>query len=131
MNDETVVRDWLFKGLAVEDMLDTFEGEGLAVRAANDPGAVQRLMPLEDFSVSIRRSALDALPAYLAFFCIENAVRELVTERMSEAKGRTGGLWERVLISGRRSMDARRRRAAIDGTSAEEHKRSSTRTSAT
>ena len=87
MTDESLIRDWLFKGLSVEDMLDALEGEGLAVRAADDPGAVQRVMPLEDFSADIRRSALQALPAYLAFFCLENAVRELVVERMTDAKG--------------------------------------------
>ncbi len=87
MNDESLVRDWLFKGLSVETMLDALEGEGLAVRAANDPGALQRVMPLEEFSAEIRRSALRALPAYLAFFCIENAVRELVSERMTDSKG--------------------------------------------
>ena len=87
MNDEGLLREWLFKGLSVEDMLDALEADGLAVRAANDPGAVQRVMPLEEFSTDIRRSALQALPAYLALFCLENAVRELVTERMSDAFG--------------------------------------------
>lgn len=87
MTDPRVIRDWLFKGLAVEDLLDNLESDGYAVRAANDPGAVQRVMPLEDFSSEIRRAALRALPAYLAFFCIENAVRELVVDRMTESKG--------------------------------------------
>lgn len=87
MTDLGVIRDWLFKGLSVEDTLDTLEGEGIAVRAANDPGAVQRVMPLEDFSPDIRRQAMLALPAYLAFFCLENAVRELVIERMTDTFG--------------------------------------------
>jgi Swt1-like HEPN len=87
LNDESLIRDWLFKGLSVEDMLDSLEGGGLAVRAANDPGALQRVMPLEDFSLEIRRSAIQAIPAYLALFCLENAVRELVGERMTEANG--------------------------------------------
>lgn len=97
MNDELLIRDWLFKGLSVEDMLDALEAEGLAVRAANDPGAVQRVMPLEEFSPDIRRSALQALPAYLALFCLENAVRELVAERMSDAFGTEW--WESAGVS--------------------------------
>ena len=68
MTDEALIRDWLFKGLSLEAVLNDLEGDGLAVRAENDPGAIQRVMPLEDFSVEIRRSALQALPAYLAFF---------------------------------------------------------------
>jgi hypothetical protein len=87
VTDEALIRDWLFKGLSLEAVLDELESDGLAVRAENDPGAIQRVMPLEDFSVDIRRSALQALPAYLAFFCLENAVRELVTERMTDAMG--------------------------------------------
>lgn len=85
MNDRALIRDWLFKSLSVEDTLDGLESEGLAVRAENDPGAVQRVMPLEDFSSDIRTAALRAMPAYLAFFCLENAVRELVIERMTDA----------------------------------------------
>nr|WP_246280460.1 Swt1 family HEPN domain-containing protein [Cellulomonas humilata] len=35
---------------------------------------------------------MSALPAYLAFFCLENAVRELVEERLREAIG--SSWWE-------------------------------------
>jgi hypothetical protein len=81
------LRNWLFKGLSVESRLDELEVEGVSVRASSDPGAIQRVLPLEDFSPSIRKSAMSALPAYLAFFCLENAVRELVVERMLDIHG--------------------------------------------
>lgn len=87
MNAVSQVRDWLFKGLSVETVLNELEEEGLAVRASTDPGAVQRVMPLEDFSPEIRRAAISTLPAFLAFFCLENAVRELVLERLKENHG--------------------------------------------
>lgn len=87
MTPESAIRDWLFKGLAVEDLLDNLESEGISVRAAEDPGAVQRVLPLEDFSPAVRRSAVQALPAYLALFCLENSIRELVVERMQDALG--------------------------------------------
>jgi hypothetical protein len=83
------LRNWLFKGLAAEAALDGIETDGLAVRASNDPRAVQRVIPLEDFSGPIRRSAMRSLPAYLAFFCLENAVRELVADRLTENHGAT------------------------------------------
>ena len=63
------------------------ESEGIAVRATADPEAVQRVLPLESFSLEVRRSAMRALPAYLAFFCLENAIRELVVERLRENHG--------------------------------------------
>ena len=87
MTDLSDVRNWLFKGLSVEDLLNRFEDDGIAIKASTDPRAVQRVLPLEDFSSEIRRSAMKALPAYLAFFCLENAIRELVVERLSENHG--------------------------------------------
>ncbi|WP_147251539.1 Swt1 family HEPN domain-containing protein [Blastococcus sp. TBT05-19] len=45
------------------------------------------MLPIEDFSSSIRSSAMASLPAYLAFFCLENAVRELINDRLSELHG--------------------------------------------
>ncbi len=87
MIDLSDVRNWLFKGLAVEQFLGRLEEDGLAVRAENDPGAIQRVMPLEDFSGEVRQGAMRALPAFLAFFCLENAARELVRERLTQLHG--------------------------------------------
>lgn len=84
------LREWLFAGLTVEDALNELESEGIAVRAQNDPQALQRVMPLEDFSSELRATAMKALPAYLAFFVLENSVRDVVSERLSE---RTGPAW--------------------------------------
>lgn len=81
------LREWLFAGLTVEDALNDLESEGIAVRASTDPQALQRVMPLEDFSAELRSSAMRALPAYLAFFVFENSVREVVRERLSERVG--------------------------------------------
>jgi hypothetical protein len=81
------VRNWLFEALSVELLLDDLEADGVAVRATADPRALQRVIPLEDFSPEIRRSSMHALPVYLAFFCIENGVRELVSQRLLESLG--------------------------------------------
>jgi Swt1-like HEPN len=81
------VRSWLFKSLAVESTLTEMEQDGVAIRSATDPTALQRVLPLEDFSSEIRMQAMSNLPAYLAFFCLENAVRELIGDRMTEQHG--------------------------------------------
>lgn len=81
------VRAWLFKGLTVEYALDELERAGMSVRAPTDPQALQRVMPMEDFSPDIRRSGMRALPAYLAFFMLENSARELIVERLREKHG--------------------------------------------
>jgi hypothetical protein len=81
------VRSWLFRTVSTETLLDELETEGVAVRAATDPRALQRVIPLDAFSAEVRGAAMRALPAYLAFFCLENSVRELVADRMQEAYG--------------------------------------------
>lgn len=84
---DDVIRSWLFKGLTVEHALNDLEKSGMAVRAATDPQALQRVMPMEDFSAELRRDGMKALPSYLAFFMFENAARELIVERLTERHG--------------------------------------------
>jgi hypothetical protein len=81
------IAEWLFKGLNVESALNELEASGYSVRAASDPQAIQRVMPLEDFSQTIRAAALESLEAHLAFFCFENSARELIAQRLSENHG--------------------------------------------
>lgn len=88
MTDNTI-RDWLFRALSTEELVDRLETEGLSVRAATDIRAMQRVLPIDDFSGPIRRAAMSALPAYLAFFCLENAVRELINDRLADVHGST------------------------------------------
>lgn len=107
MISRSQLRDWLFKVLSLENALDQFEAEGLSVRAATDARAVQRILPLENFSPEVRRNAMRALPAYLAFFCLENSVREVVAERLSEIHG--SNWWETCSNQGMRDrVNARR-----------------------
>ncbi len=106
MTDLSGIRNWMFKGLSVEEMLNRLEADGVAVRAESDPGAIQRVMPLEDFSPALRRSAMRALPAYLAFFCLENSVRQLVAERLKENHG--SDWWESCSTSDLRKKVADR-----------------------
>lgn len=87
MTERSEIRDWLFRGLTVEDLLDDLEANGLAVRASTDPGALQRVIALEDFPPAVRQAAMKSLPIYLAFFCLENSVRNVVEERLLENYG--------------------------------------------
>lgn len=81
------LRNWLFTGLAIDKSLDRMESEGIGLRPSSTPTSVQHTIPLEDFSLPVRQSAMQAMPAYLAFFCLENSVRELVADRLSEKLG--------------------------------------------
>lgn len=70
---------------------------------------MQRVLPLESFSAAIRDAAMAALPAYLAFFCFENAVRELIAERMEENHG--AGWWQAKVPMGTQEKVEKRRGA--------------------
>ena len=87
MESSAHLRSWLFSSLVMSGVLDQFESDGVAIKPPSDPGALQRVVPLEDFSLDVRRNAMRALPAYLAFFCLENSVRELIMERLRENHG--------------------------------------------
>lgn len=91
------IAEWLFKGLNIESALNELEASGYAIRAASDPQAIQRVMPLEDFSEPIRRAALESLEAHLAFFCFENSARELITQRL--AKNHGANWWDQCATS--------------------------------
>ena len=103
----TSIRNWLFKGLAIERALEGLERDGLGVRSGSSPESVQRVIPLEEFSLPVRQAAMKAMPAYLAFFCLENAVRELVAERLSEKFG--SDWWEQCASSGMKTQVADRK----------------------
>ena len=102
----------MFRCLAAEDMLDRFEQDGVALRAGSDPRALQRVLPLEDFSPDVRRSAMSTLAAYLAFYCLENSIRELITERMTENHG--SDWWNTKAPAGIREKVAKRQEAEGD-----------------
>lgn len=101
------LRNWLFKGLTVDRALDNLERDGLGIRAASTPESVQRVVALEDFSLTVRQAAMKAMPAYLAFFCLENAVRELVSERLREKFG--SDWWDTCATTSMKSQVADRR----------------------
>lgn len=101
------LRSWMFSSLVADEVLQRLEQEGMAVRPDNDPGVVQRVLPLESFSRDVRHAAMKALPAYLALFCLENAIRELVAERLSENHG--SDWWETCAPAGVRNKAAERK----------------------
>lgn len=105
MSDE--LRAWLFKGLSVEHALNDLEQEGLQVRAPTDPQALQRVMPMEDFSPELRRDGMKALPSYLAFFMLENSARDLIVERLRDRHG--SEWWEKAATSNIKRNVAQRR----------------------
>ena len=55
---------------------------------------------------------MQALPAYLAFFCLENSARELISERMSERHGTD--CWNKVSRSIQEKVKGRQNKEGKD-----------------
>ena len=81
------IRNWLFKNIVIDNKIDDIEHTGIQVRPPTDSKSIERLVKLENFSPNVRSNAVKALPVYIAFFCFENSVRELVKDRLTENYG--------------------------------------------
>lgn len=79
------LKQFVFNGFLLDDDFAKLEDHGIAVRSGQ---AVQPVVPIEDaaFSPIIRYNASKMAALYVAFFCLENAVRDLISERLLERK---------------------------------------------
>ncbi|MBI1803783.1 MAG: hypothetical protein HY033_00220 [Ignavibacteriae bacterium] len=80
------LKQFVFNGFLVDNDLTKLEQVGIAVRS---PQAIQPVIRVEEtaFSPLIMHSATRMASLYVAFFCLENTVRELIAERLLERKG--------------------------------------------
>jgi len=80
------LKQFIFNGFLLEDTFDKLEKEGVTVRHGTK---IQPIIRVEetDFSPKIRHNANKMASIYIAFFCLENAVRELIVDRLAERKG--------------------------------------------
>jgi hypothetical protein len=76
----------VFRTMLLDDSLSRLEASGISVRIT--PGAEPLAeVKVADFSPTIRHRALQMQHVYVSFFCLENAVRELIMQRLTEHHG--------------------------------------------
>jgi hypothetical protein len=77
------IKNGVTNALLLDDTFQRLEELGISVKADAKvrPLAIVRV---EDFSPQIRFQALQMQQVYVGFFCLENAVRELIEQRLSE-----------------------------------------------
>lgn len=85
MSELGKLKKFIFDGMLVEDNFSRLEQEGITVRSGEKASVVR--ISDADFSPKIIHSANRMASVYVLFFCLENAVRELITERLSERHG--------------------------------------------
>jgi len=86
MNRIDILKQFVFNGILTNDSLSKLEGNGISVKGDGNLNAVS---PIEEksFSPRIVFDANKMASVYIGFFCVENAIRELVSERLTERKG--------------------------------------------
>ena len=80
------LKQLVFNGILLEDSFQRLEIDGISVRNGSNVIPVERLDE-SDFSPAIIHRANKMASVYVVFFCMENSVRELITDRLAERKG--------------------------------------------
>ncbi len=86
MSNIEKLKQFVFNGLLLNDSFDFLEQEGITIRSGSKFQPITRFEET-DFSPKIRHNANKMASIYTAFFCLENAVRELIVDRLAERKG--------------------------------------------
>ncbi len=76
----------VFDAWLAGDSLNRLEEHGISVRTDSNAIPVQRI-ETTDFSPRVVFDANRMSSVYIAFFCLENAVRELISDRLAERRG--------------------------------------------
>jgi len=81
-------KSFVFRGLLSLDSLRQLEHMGVYLRDTHKRlGAALADLTFAEFSVQIRDGAEKMARLYVAFFCFENSVRELVAQKLRDAYG--------------------------------------------
>lgn len=80
------LKQLVFNGILLEDSFERMEADGISIRKGQHEIPVERLDE-SDFSPRIIYQANKMASVYTVFFCLENAVRELITDRLAERQG--------------------------------------------
>lgn len=80
------LKQFVFNGILLEDNLLSLEKMGITVKQGDKTQPIARIDET-DFSPRIIYNASRMASIYVVFFCLENAVRELISARLAERKG--------------------------------------------
>lgn len=88
------LKQFVFNAWLLDDSFERLEGEGISIRSGTTVIPVERIEET-DFSPRVIHDANRMSTVYVAFFCLENSVRELITDRLAERYG--VDWWERCV----------------------------------
>lgn len=107
------LRDWLFRALTFEAEAEQFRRAGIRLGAdLRDAEFTLLEEVLSPFPVALRNRALQMSRLYALVYCFENAVREVVKERLEQAY--KAEWWEKGVPKKIRGLAESRRKRAVD-----------------
>jgi len=80
------LKKFVFNAFLLDDSLVKLEKDGISIRSGSTVIPIERIEET-DFSPKIIYDANRMSSIYIAFFCLENSVRELITDRLVERHG--------------------------------------------
>jgi hypothetical protein len=80
------LKRFVFNGILLDDSFKNLETQGITVKRGGNDVEVQRI-DSSDFSPRIIYDAKRMASIYVVFYCLENSVRSLITERLIERHG--------------------------------------------
>jgi hypothetical protein len=87
-DDQDVIRDFVFRALLSLDSLQQLEPSGVYLRDSHRRlGRALAELSFAEFSPQIQDGAEKMARLYVAFFCFENSVRELVGQKLRDSHG--------------------------------------------
>jgi hypothetical protein len=86
MSDHPTLRRFVFDALLLEDTFAGLERQGIGVRITTESSVVERVSRLE-YDQKIIADAKKMASVFVAFFCLENSVRDLIEERLRDRHG--------------------------------------------
>ena len=86
MSTLSQLKKFVFDAILVENEFSNLEKDGVSVKSGDQHVFVERI-DSSDFSPKIIFNAQKMASVYIVFFCLENAVRELISERLAERHG--------------------------------------------
>ncbi len=90
----TKLKKMVFNGILAQEDLKSLESQGIGIRVPLSPVAK---IEENDFSPILIHDAERMATVYALFYCLENAVRELISDRLSERYGT--GWWSTTCVS--------------------------------
>ena len=85
MNNLEKLKQFVFNGALIKDSINSLGDQGISISGTEPPIAA----PIEetDFSPRVVYDAKKMSAVFIAFFCMENSARELISQRLAERKG--------------------------------------------